>query len=160
MSSAQEFRKPSVGKSMVYFVTYRGALLSVLDFRYFDGEKFIGHINVTGNHFFAYECDPGEHLFWVSAENKEFIKGDLKPNSIYVIEVRPYFRAVMSGAELFQVSPKDKKALKNIDKLLQKEKEATLKKVDADKDDQIKKGMERYKKVENKVPVLNQDWVF
>ncbi len=156
---SQEFREPSEGKSMVYFVRYRGAV-AVLDFKYFDGERFIGQVNVTGNHYYAYECDPGEHVFWVSAENKEFIKGDLKPNSTYVVEVRPYFRAVMTGAELLQVSPDDKKALKNIDKLMKKEKEATMKKLDADKDDQIDRGMDRYKKIENKVPVMNPDWTF
>ncbi len=88
----QEFQRPAEGKSLVYFTRYGGAL-ALIDFRYFDGQKYLGRVG--GNNYFIYECDPGEHVFWVSAENNAFIKGNLKPNSTYVIEVRPYARVVM-----------------------------------------------------------------
>lgn len=104
---SQEFQKPHEGKSLVYFVRYGGAV-ALIDFRYFDGNKYLGKI--SGRNYFIYECDPGEHVFWLAAENKEFIKGELKPDATYVIEVRPYLRAVMAGVELNQISPSDKRA--------------------------------------------------
>lgn len=156
-SFGQEFQKPAEGKSLVYFARYGGAL-ALIDFRYFDGQNYLG--KVGGNNYFIYECDPGEHVFWVSAENYEFIKGDLKPNSTYVIEVRPYARVVMAGVELIQISPENKKALTKIRKVIEKGKQAEMKGQDEDLTSVIEYGMERYEKIEPKVARLNPDWTF
>ncbi len=32
-----------------------------------------------------YECDPGENLFWASAENKEFVNANLKDGGTYIV---------------------------------------------------------------------------
>lgn len=58
---SQEFQKPHEGKSLVYFVRYGGAV-ALIDFRYFDGNKYLGksaveitlYMNVTRvNMFFG-----------------------------------------------------------------------------------------------------------
>ena len=153
----QEFKKPSEGKTLVFFVRYRGSV-ALIDFKYYDGEKYLG--KVSGNNYFIYECDPGEHVFWVSAENREFIKGNLKPNATYIIEVRPYFRAVMSGVELIQISSNDKKAIKKIYQIVENNKPTNLKDTDSDKSEQIESGMERYEAIKTRAKELNPEWTF
>jgi hypothetical protein len=156
-SFSQEIKKPSDGKTLVYFVRYQGAI-ALIDFKYYDGEKYLGQ--GSGNNYFIYECDPGDHLFWVNAENREFIKGNLKPNATYIVEVRPFFRAVMSGVELYQITPSDKKALKKIYKLIDNKEPTELKKSDSDMTEKIVLGMERYEAIKDKVKVMNPDSSF
>ena len=152
----QEFQKPSEGKALVYFVRYQGAI-AALDFKYFDGEKYLGRATMIN--YFVYECEPGEHVFWVATENREYIKGNLKANCVYVIEVRPYFRAVMASAKLYQIDPANEKALKKIDKVLNEE-ESQLKGKGEDQSESIKKGMGRYEEVKEKVTEMNPEWTF
>lgn len=154
---AQDFKAPSEGKALVYFVRYQGAM-AVLDFKYFDGEKYLGKASL--NNYILYECEPGEHIFWVSAENKEFIKGGLKPNSTYVIEVRPYMRVVSAGVELYQISPDDKKALRKIGLFMKRTDPTQFNPEDENLAEFIREGMERYQKIESKVTRLNPDWSF
>ena len=156
MAFGQEFQKPAEGKVLVYFVRYQGAV-AALDFKYYDGEKYLGRATMIN--YFVYECEPGEHVFWVATENREYIKGNLKPNCVYVIEVRPYFRAVMASAKLYQIDPDNERALKKVRKVLA-EGESQLKGIEEDQSASIKKGMERYREIENKVPELNPDWTF
>ena len=154
---AQQFEKPAAGKTLIYFVRYQGSL-AFLDFKYFDGEKYLGRI--SGNNYINYECEPGEHVLWVSAENRAFIKGDFKPNCTYVIEVRPFHRVISGGVDLFQVSPEDNKTLKNIKSLISKKQKAELKGQDADQSSFIKAGMEQLKANKGKINELNPDWTF
>ena len=154
---SQELKKPSEGKTLVYFVRYRG-YVAIIDFKYYDGEKQLGQVG--GNNYFIYECEPGDHVFWVSAENREFIKGNLKPNSTYIIEVKPHYRAVMAGVELIQVSPNDKKAIKKIYQLIENTEPAVLKDSNGDKYEQIKSGMERYEAIKGRVKEMNPEWIF
>lgn len=154
---SQELKKPSEGKTLVYFVRYQGAI-ALIDFKYYDGEKYLGQ--GSGNNYFYYECDPGEHLFWVTAENREFIKGNLLPDATYIIEVRPFFRAVMSGVELHQITPSNKKALKKIYKLIENKEATTLKDSGKDRTEDLAKGMERYETIKDKVKVIAQDGHF
>ena len=153
----QQFQKPSEGKTLVYFVRYQGSL-ALIDFKYFDMDKYLGRI--SGNNYIIHECDPGEHVFWVSAENREFITGDFKPDCTYVFEVRPFQRVVSAGVNLIQVSPEDKKALKNIKALLSKKVPAELKGQDVDQSTFIKAGMEQYQAGKGKIKDLNPDWTF
>jgi len=156
-SFCQQFKSPAEEKSLVYFVRFQGAL-ALIDFKYFDGQKYLGR--VSGDNYFIYECDPGEHVFWVAAENREYMKGDLKANCTYVIEVRPYMRAVMSGVKLYQISPGDEKALRKIIDLIEISEPAVMKGETEDLQSFIENGMERYKKVEGEVTELSPDWTF
>jgi hypothetical protein len=49
------------------------------------GDKFIGAFKKKN--YMRYECDPGEHLFWASSENKEFLTVDLKEGGTYIVLV-------------------------------------------------------------------------
>jgi hypothetical protein len=82
--SAQGFNPPAEGKSVVYFVRVT-ELGFAIPFQFFDNDKFIGEF--AGKKYMRYECEPGEHLFWASSENKEFLTAELKPDECYLVIV-------------------------------------------------------------------------
>jgi hypothetical protein len=91
--SAQGFVKPSKGKAAIYFtrtVMYGSSMLIDI----FDGEEYIAYS--MGKGYSVYECDPGEHLFWIAAENTDFIKADLEAGKVYIAQVYVY-PGVMKG---------------------------------------------------------------
>ena len=153
----QEFEKPSEGKSLVYFVRFSGTG-ALINFKYFDGDQYLGKMN--GVNYFLYECDPGEHIFWAAAENRDFIKGDLQPNSTYVVEVRPTMGAFKAAVRLHPVAPDNEKALKRVKKIMSKRTPSTLKGLDEDMDFFIKNGMERYEDIKAEAKVIDGSWTF
>ena len=153
----QAFSKPAEGKTLVYFVRYQGAV-ALIDFSYYDGKTYLGRGG--GNNYFTYECEPGEHVFWVLAENRAFIRGDLKPNATYVIEVRPFFRITLPGAELYQVSPGDKRALKEIDEIMRSRGPVRLQPSSAEITPDITRAWEWYEAKKDKVKTINPDKFF
>ena len=153
----QEYKKPAEGKSLVYFVR-PSATGALINFKYFDGEKYLGKMN--GINYFIYECDPGQHIFWVAAENRDFVTADLKPNATYIVEVRPTMGAFKAAVQLHQLSPQDTKKLKTINKVLEKNNPSELKGQEEDMAFFIKNGLERYEKIKNEVQAMNQDWIF
>lgn len=114
---AQGYQTPSPGKSIVYFARTPGAG-ALINFKYFDGEKYLGKFN--GTNYMIYECDPGEHIFWVAAENRRFIEGSLQPDKVYIVEVRPTMGAMKAAVKIFPVEKGDGKAMKRVTKLLDK----------------------------------------
>ena len=104
--------------------------------------------------------DTGESCITPSDKSNFPIKGDLKPDCTYVIEVRPYMRAVMAGVRLIQISPTDHRALKKIGELIDKIQPAELKGQEEDLTSFIENGMARYGNIENKVEELNPNWTF
>ncbi len=44
-------------------------------FHLFEGENYL--IRIKGKNYIRYVCDPGEHVFWVAAENRSFVTTDL-----------------------------------------------------------------------------------
>ena len=157
----QDLKQPSEGKSMVYF-TRSSALGMLINFKYFDGENYLGKFNY--GKYLAYECEPGKHLFWVKAENFDFVEAELEAGKIYIIDAEPQMGAFKSGVKFvpFDNNPesyKDEKKYQKKKKLIVdsilKNKEYTLSEEDYkdekkyDLDDVIKKGIEKYnKKVE------------
>lgn len=89
---AQGFIPPAKNKSVVYFVRHSN-FQPYVAFVFFDGDKFFA--DFPGRSYHRYECEPGKHLFWASAENRDFITADLKPNSTYVVLVEPISGAGM-----------------------------------------------------------------
>ncbi|UCG28294.1 MAG: hypothetical protein JSV24_02745 [Bacteroidales bacterium] len=81
---AQGFPPPAEGKSVVYFarVSIYGKPMA---FEFFDHDKYFGELK--GKQYFRYECDPGEHLFWASTENKEFMTAELREGETYIVIV-------------------------------------------------------------------------
>jgi len=74
---------PSPDKAIVYFMRPSG-LGFAINFQIWDGDRFIGLSQAKS--YFAYECDPGRHLFIGIAENKRGVEADLAvARSYYVI---------------------------------------------------------------------------
>lgn len=116
---------------------------------------------MNGTNYVAYECEPGKHVFWVASENRDYVKGELKPNSTYIIEVRPTMGAVKAAVRLHPVAPDNEKVLKRVRKFASKKGLTTLKgEGDEDMAFFIKNGMQRYCKIENEVKEINSDWTF
>lgn len=82
ITSAQGFEPPSEGKAVVYFArpTKYG---KVAPFEFFHNDKYIGVF--IGEQYMRYECDPGEHLFWASSENKDYMSAELEAGETYIV---------------------------------------------------------------------------
>ncbi|WP_051238775.1 hypothetical protein [Gaetbulibacter saemankumensis] len=148
-------------KAIVYF-TRASALGGAINFTYFDGEKAIGRFN--GPKYMIYECDPGEHLFWVRSENKSFVEANLEAGKMYIIDVIPKMGAIKASVKLVPVD-KNIYKMKKIQKLLSKRgpepfSESELNMLQEEMKDVIDRGMENYKKTQSKgkkIPELNPD---
>lgn len=116
-AQGQELIPPSPGKSMVYFVRSLGSG-ALINFKYFDGEKYLGKLNGKG--YLVYESEPGDHVFWVTSENRDFVEATLLPDKIYVIEVRPMPGVIKAALKLFPLANDDPKHRKRIFKLISK----------------------------------------
>jgi len=73
---------PVPDKALVYFMRPSGFGFAI-NFQIWDGDRFIGLSQ--GKSYFAYECDPGKHLFIGMAENKRGVEADLAPGKSYYI---------------------------------------------------------------------------
>jgi hypothetical protein len=91
--SAQGFVKPSEGKAAIYFtrtVMYGSNMLVDI----FDSEEYIAYS--IGKGYSVYECNPGEHIFWIAGENTDFITADLEAGKVYIAQIY-IFPGVMKG---------------------------------------------------------------
>lgn len=156
-ATSQEYEKPSEGKSLVYFVRTSGAG-ALINFKFFDGEKFLG--KMSGANYFIYECDPGNHLFWTSVENRDFIQGELKANATYIFEARPQAGAFTTRVKLIQVSTDNFRALKRVKRVLSKKTKYQLKNHDSNLSFFIKDGMIRYENIKHKIKTINPNQTF
>jgi hypothetical protein len=68
----------------------------------------------------VYETEPGDHVFWVTSENRDFVEATLRPNKIYIIEVRPTVGAFKAALKLFPLANDDPKHRKRLFKLISK----------------------------------------
>lgn len=94
-------------KAVVYFMRPSGMGFAI-NFQIWDGTKFIGLSQAKS--YFAYECDPGKHLFMGFAENKVAVQADLAAGKEYYIgtnvrmgawKARMGFTPVTKGSELW-----------------------------------------------------------
>ncbi len=122
---------PSKGKSVIYFLRTT-SLGSIMNIRYFDGEKYLGKFN--GRSYIRYECEPGEHTFWIKAENTDVLKADLQEGKVYLVETNATMGAFSAGARFQLIKWNKKRILKRINKLFTKKKESTF------TDEELKKG--------------------
>ena len=79
---AKGFIPPAEGNAVVYFTrvsNYGGAV----SFEFFHDEEFIGIFK--NMNYIRYEVEAGEHLFWVSSENKQFVKATLESGKTYIV---------------------------------------------------------------------------
>ena len=78
--------KPADGKCLVY-ITRQSAVAAIIKFSVYDGEVFLGKLGP--NRYFAYECDPGEHVFIARSENTSYVEAHLEAGKTYVIDAEP-----------------------------------------------------------------------
>ncbi|MCA0133723.1 DUF2846 domain-containing protein [Winogradskyella alexanderae] len=110
---------PSEGKAVIYFLrtTSLGALMN---FRFFDEGNFIGKFN--DRNYLRYQCDPGERVFWVKAENIDVLKTNLEVDKIYLVEANAVMGAMSAGVKFKLVNFDNEKQMKRINKLLETKK--------------------------------------
>lgn len=80
----QGFWQPTEGNAAIYFVR-TSSLAFAVNFSFFHERKYIGDFG--GRNYLRYECAPGTHLFWASAENCDFIHAEVKAGGTYVVVV-------------------------------------------------------------------------
>ncbi len=148
LCKAQEFQPAPAGKAVIYFV--RPSMLGfAINFSYFDSTNLVDKFNGTG--YIRYECEPGFHLFWAKAENKDFIEADVEAGKIYFVEAVPQIGALTYGVQLIPVDPKDEKRMARLLKFLSKKPAVSVVDQETAKDQQelsdvITKGLDKYKK--------------
>lgn len=125
---------PEEGKSVIYFMrtTSLGALMNV---RYFNKSEYLGKFK--GVNYLRYECDPGENIFWIKAENIDVLEANLEPNKIYIVETNAVMGAFSAGVKFNLVDFGKKKQIKRINRLFGKKSSKTF------SEEELKKGKEK-----------------
>lgn len=151
---SQEIETPKKGKVIVYFTRYDAAGF-LINFKYFDGEKYLGKFN--HGKYLVYECEPGKHIFWAKAENFDFIEADLEAGRTYIIDSRPQMGAFKAGVRLVVFN----KELDNYDRYKKRifkslvngkrylPSEDDVKSEESEIKDLIQKGLEKFNKLKN-----------
>ena len=107
----------SSGKARVYFMRPSG-LGFAIHFQIWDRYRLIGLSQAKS--YFAYECEPGKHLFIGRAENKRAVEADLEAEKSYYIitqvkmgawKARMAFIPVTRGSEFWDKVEQYKKEL-------------------------------------------------
>lgn len=112
---SQEIKKPAEGKALIYF-TRTGFMGGAINFKYFDGEKYLGKFN-TGN-YLAYECEPGKHLFWAKSENFDFLEADVEAGKVYIVQSLVKMGAMKAGVDLVPLTKTNEDYQKTREKLV------------------------------------------
>ena len=113
---AQGFQAPSPGKAAIYFVRHTAAGFAI-SFDFYHNDKFIG--DFAGKNYMRYETEPGEHLFWASSENHDFMTAELKEGDTYIVVVNVEMGFAIARVGLTPIMPTDKsfeRAKKLVDK--------------------------------------------
>jgi hypothetical protein len=126
-----EVTPPQKGKAVVYFAR-TSAMGMLYNFNFFDKDKFIGKFSSTG--YIRYECEPGEHLFWCRAENRDYITADLEADKIYFVEAEAHMALATVRVELQPIDPKNKKHASKVKRVV---KLINRKDADITKDEEI-----------------------
>ncbi|SIP97641.1 hypothetical protein SAMN05880574_10389 [Chryseobacterium sp. RU37D] len=158
--TTQAIDKPSEGKSLVYILkTGAGALIN---FRIYDKDVFLG--SLSSGKYLAYECEPGQHLFWAGAENRDYVEANLEPNSVYVINAEGQMGAFVAGVNLRPMNPNEFRDKKVFYQVIKNDTKQLYTKSDEDKSENIAKAMEKYQELKsrnsNKIAVLASDMKF
>ncbi|XRE43870.1 hypothetical protein ACIVBQ_002074 [Tenacibaculum discolor] len=144
---------PAKGKSVIYFLRTTG-LGALMNIRYFDKEDYLGRFN--GVNYLRYECDPGEKVFWIKAENIDVLEANLEADKVYLVETNAVMGAFSAGAKFKLVDFNKKNQVKRINKLLEKKEpknftQETLQEQLQKMKDVVNKGLKKVrKKIERK----------
>lgn len=113
--SEEILAKPSEGKSMVYIARRETAAILV-KFNIYDGDLLLG--GLAFNKYFAYECDPGEHVFIAKGENTFYVDATLEAGKTYVIDLRMRMGILTARVALVPLDKSNKKFEKEKKKFL------------------------------------------
>lgn len=103
--SAQGFKTPTDGKAAIYFTrTVSFGSSALIDI--FDGKEYVTSSATKG--YSVYECEPGEHVFWISAENTNFITATVEAGKVYIAQVYIYPSAIKSKCKIVPQNKNDK----------------------------------------------------
>jgi hypothetical protein len=117
MVKATPTATPPPEKALVYFMRPSGMAFAV-NFQIWDSDRFVGLSQAKS--YFAYECDPGKHLFLGFAENKVAVETDLEAGKSYYIgtnvrmgamKARMDFTPATRGSQLWGQVEEYKKSL-------------------------------------------------
>ena len=146
---------PPAEKALVYFLRPSGMGFAI-NFQIWDSDHFVGLSQAKS--YFAYECDPGKHLFLGFAENRVAIEADLEAGRSYYIgtnvrmgawKARMDFTPVIRGSQLWDQVEEYKKSLNFISA-----KEEERAKWEAAKKQEIQKFIDYFSAGEGKGQVL------
>ncbi len=113
-------RRPAPGKALIYFARTQTMGYAVKVKLYADG-KFVGLI--MSKTYIPVEVNPGKHEFIVEAENAGFLKAEVAPDRIYVVQVaihmgamkaRTHFEVARTGSEAMQEFLKTQEKLRAV----------------------------------------------
>ena len=161
--AAQDFQKPSEGKSVVYFLRTSN-LGAAINFKYFVDEEYLGKF--AGKNYARYELEPGKHLLWAKSENLDFMQADLKANAIYLVHVKPKMGGLKAAVRLEVIDVNDTKLFEKVKKLISKKKPVKFNMKKAEKvTPKIKEYLEKYDKKKNsagedKIKILSANMNF
>jgi len=107
--------KPAEGKVMVYFARRDGSAF-LIKFSIYDGDLFLGKLGA--NKYFAYECDPGKHVFMAKSENTSYVEADLEAGKTYVMDTKVRMGVMTAQVKLSPLDRSNKKYEKEKTKFL------------------------------------------
>lgn len=158
--TTQSIDKPAEGKSLVYILKTGAGML--VNFRIYDKDIFLG--SLSSGKYLVYECDPGQHLFWAGAENRDYVEANLEPNAVYVINAEGQMGAFVAGVNLKPLKPTEFKDKKLFYQVIKGNTKKVYEKSQDDKVENIAKAMDKYdelkKKNSDKIAVLTSDMKF
>ena len=112
--AASVWAKPSNGKSMVY-ITRREPAAVLIKFGIYDGDIFLGKLGAKK--YFAYECDPGEHIFMAKGENTFYVEANLEEGKVYVLDLKVQMGIASARLKLVPFEKSNKKYEKEKSKI-------------------------------------------
>ncbi|UZT95905.1 hypothetical protein ODZ84_11670 [Chryseobacterium fluminis] len=158
--TTQPIDKPSEGKSLVYILKTGAGML--INFRVYDKDLFLGPI--SSGKYLVYECEPGEHVFWAGAENRDYVEANLEPNSVYVINAEGQMGAFVAGVNLKPLKPTEFRDKKLFYQIIKGDTKKVYEKLQDDKSENVAKAIEKYQELKNKnstkIAVLTSDMKF
>ena len=111
----KKLEPPPPGKAVVYIGKMNAFVGAAWPFHFFADENYLAR--VKGKKYVRYVCDPGEHVFWVAAQQRRtFVKAQLKAGHSYAL-----YAKLTSGAELIPITQQSKD-WKEFGKMIRKKK--------------------------------------
>jgi len=132
--------KPGEGKAMVYLAR-RSSMAVLIKFKLYDGDLYLGKLGA--DKYFAYECDPGKHVFIGKGENTSYVEADLEEGKTYVIDLKVTMGVMSARMNLAPLDKSNKKYEKEKKKFLEfigKKKGELISESEDDEEDETEDG--------------------